>query len=380
MSEALQRPIFYYNLQESQLLTGSDTYAQAIDSGSHPADIIPLRELVMNAAQYGSLIPRGAEIKPTNLDVWDEDTLVSLTQWLGREVLGEESNLISDYLAVLNRLGLAPSEKAVATIMGGYSALYEAADLPNARRRGRYDMWDVERFTRYVCQIVRRLPKTESYIKALNAKAKNGEGPSYRIVKRRIPGGVPRLLARDGLYDFQEVDDEYFLDWGVDFMVANNGRLVDSDALDLLSPKRMSPSRTTVSRRFTSIEKFNEQASERYFDVVEKTKQQNGDRFEKIMQEIHDGALPTSILAGCRSEADMRHVVGKYRLLQSYCPTLDQKKLEDAARLSRDQVMRVIRQHHRNLPSVEIEFKAEALGVFEDVWPTLLKYNRLKVA
>jgi len=291
--------------------------------------------------------------------------------------MDEEIRVVSDHFLGLRRLGLGPQENLIQPM--GFTKLYQAAELPNAVRNNLYDDWDIDDFAKYVCKQALSPNKIRGSIhEALKIAARRGEGPSYKTVRERVMGGIPRLLARGGLYSFKSVDDHYIIDWGVDFAKANKGRMPHSGDMSLLSPKSLAPSRATIIIRFTSMERFALEVEDRYLTEQARIEKHNATRFTAIMRDIHAGELPTSIFINCTGPAELRHIAGKYLLLKKLCPEFDEERLASTAQLSVKHIIRTIRRNDPEQAPVSIELKALDIGVFDDVWPAKIN-NALKV-
>lgn len=373
-SEVLE-PVFYYDVLEARLLVGADSYDRAIESGAHPADLIPLQHILNEPGAYP--LPQHEQIKDANK--WPRENVLGLITWVGSCVLDEDQPVRQEQFATLRKLGLGPSEK-VYRKLGGFLKLYQKADLENcAPERNAYDSWDVDSFTEYVCAFAQRTPASQSLVEAIQQAHAHGKGPSYKIIKQRVDGGLASLLTRGGFYDFRGADDEYYLEWGVDFKFSNNGRDVDSEACSILSPKRRGPARTRITPRFGSMERFNILIQDRYAEEVERVAARNETKFMEIMEAIHTGELPSALFLGCASPDEMRALAGKFQLLTKLCPSMKPETKLSRAGGSAKRLISTIIQSNGTSTAADVESAAIALDVYEDVWPIQRIKNTLKI-
>lgn len=370
---ASHSPDFFFDISEGRLIVGDQAFADAVGSGTHPSDIHPFRDVIIKA------MPHTLEKEvPLEVSTWSMDDYVSLTSWLGRQVVGEETRLIDDHFHELHKLGLGPSPKMIGA-RGGYSALYEKAGLVNVYKRGIYNEWTIDEFTEHVCRIARATPKTASIKGALTDLSRSGEGPSYKVISARVPGGLKKLLARGGFYDFQKADLDDFIEWGVDFKFANGGIAIEASALDALSPKRRAPSRGGIPTHFGTMANFNNIVDARYFEELDRIESRNRDQFQKIMEALNVGDLPTSLFVDCSSESEMRHVAGKYWLIRKLCGGMEARAIAALAQKSSKSVVTEIMKRNKDVMKIaDIEEAALVLDVFDDVWPVAPK-NGLKL-
>ncbi|HTE58463.1 MAG TPA: hypothetical protein VK694_06990 [Verrucomicrobiae bacterium] len=358
-------PLFYYDLFENRMLTGATAYEDALAAGSNPHDFIDLRDALHDPKRYAALVTNEV---PRQIELPDQEDLTALAQWVGHEILGERVRVVIGHFKFLHKLSLGASEKGIEKL-GGFSALYERAELPNAVRYGLYDSWDINDFADYVYKQETNPDRTKSLTQTLREANLRGEGPGLKTINERTKGGMRRLLTRRGLYIFFGADEDYYEDWGVDFMFANNGRPVDTGVLKLLSPKRLSPGAKTIHARYGTIEKFNLKVEDKYYAEVDRITIRNAHKFAATMQAVNDGDLPTSIMVGCTNEAELRHVVGKYQLLEELCPALEPDQIIEIVQGTTKQALYAIMRRNRDKTAAHIEVAAVRIDVFDDVWP-----------
>lgn len=371
------KPNFYYDLFEGRLITGGDAYEDALAAGSHPQDIVDLRSLLMDPVRYVETLPDNAIRRKSP---WDTTETTEIFSWIGREVIGEDTRVIDDYFKVLHKLGLGPSSNRI-RVLGGYSDFYQATELPNAVRRGTYDHWDIDDLTIYVCNHARNI-RTDgpTLVEILSEANQKGEGPSYVMIRHRVPEGIPWLLNRGGIYYFKNVPDDYYVEWGVDFKFSNNGKRISTSDLQVLSPKQLSPSKSPIIKRFDTMDNFNILVEDRYYTELDRITARNARRFKSIMQDIYYGILPPSLFVNCSNESELRQAAGKYELLRKLTPTMKLDELEELARhsVSREVVWTIMR-YREDLRAIDIARYARDIDIYEDMWPNNRNKPVLKV-
>jgi hypothetical protein len=249
-------------------------------------------------------------------------------------------------------------------------------------KRGEFDDWDIDDYTVYVSAHVDHSHKNgPTLVKALNEAHRRGEGPNYQMIRANVPGGIPRLLNRGGIYYFKGVPDKYYLEWGVDFKFSNNGRQITTPDLNTLSPKQLSPSTTPVFDRFKTMENFNNKVDDRYYTELERITARNAHKFRTIMQSLHFGSLPTSLFVDCTNETELRQVAGKHELMVQLCrPSMPLDDLEEFARRGTNkEVIHAIMYYRQDLRAIDITRFATDIDVFEDIWPNSRNKPVLKV-
>ncbi len=370
-----EREIYqYYDVSEGRLLTGQASYNQAIESGANPVDLIELRDILIEPEKYE--LPKAV---PLEASYWDESSAVALTSWMGKRVIKDTVRLVDDHFRTLYKLGLGPSNKKISSL-GGFSKLYEKAELTNAYKRGIYDEWDIDDFADYVGRVASNTPKTESLKNKLIDMSRAGEGPSYKVIIRRVPGGLGSLLARRGYYDFQRRDEEGYIEWGVDYKFSNNGRAIDTGALGLLSPKRRSPSSSAVIRRFGCVANLDQLVEDRYYEEQDRIETYERKMFRQIMEGLGSGLYPTNLFMECETEAEMRHMAARYSLMSKLCDSIRPEPMVQLARKSTKSVIKeIIKRSDNTLSIADIEVTACTLDIFDDVWPVERAKNQLKI-
>lgn len=352
------------------VLIGRRALEAHLDAGGHPADVLPLAEVVTNTPER--FTPAESPIE------WTHDNMVDQVNWLGHELLGPSTRITQNLLSNLRRLGLGASSKRIRS-QGSYSTLYTEANLANTRRRYIYEDWDIDDFTNFVCRIAATTPKTRSIKDRLNELARVGDTPSYKVITRRTRGGIKELLARGGYYDFQRATDEDYLDWGVDFKFANNGRPLEPYVFRLLSPKRLAPSYRAALGHFKTTEHFDVLVDDRYFAALERMEHEHREIFQRIIHEIHEGALPTELFLECQTEADLCQSASKFWLINELCPSIEPSdRLKVAKRSIKSVAKFIVERGDGTITMGDVEETGLMLGIFDYLWPTPPK-NALKI-
>jgi hypothetical protein len=359
-----KKTLHFYDTTALGLIIGDAAYQSAIESGTHPSDIIPLSYVL------GGQVPLPEDkIKPLNTVSWDTKRFVEYTSWLAKVALDDPETKITDnHFAAAHRLGLGPSLKRIDKI-GGLSFLYVEANVKNAYKRGLYDSWSREDFASYVGKIARRTPKNESLRDKINVFAKENKGPSAKVIVRRT-GSIGNALSMDGLVDANGMDRSDYIDWGVRFYLANDGQPIDTDALEYLSPRRLSPSRSGIVRNFGSLEAFRIEVEPLYQIEYKQKQEEQSKKFNDAVTFIHKGEVPTDAIADSCNGNELVKACSQFLVVNRLLPELTELRKSEIAKMQTKNFVNAILIHGEDtISAADIEEMAEMIGVFSDIWP-----------
>lgn len=341
---------------------GGDAYEQSLDAGNHPADILPLH-VALNA---GVENPR--DVKHPNMTEWNHGARVGYVSWLAEVVLPPGTKINQDTIDIAARLGAGPSFKQL-TRYDDLSELYQEAGIQNVYKRGVYDSWTRQDFAAYVGGLARKTPKNESLNGKINELAKDGKGPSKKVISRRT-GSISQAMEMDGLIDAKTMDRDGYIEWGVKFYLANPGIQLDTPALDFMSPQRLSPSRSGIVRNFGSLESFRLEVEPLYKIRVKEIAEQEEARFREITNLLVDGSLPPAAIVGTSNQQEMSFAAAQYQVLRKLFPEASAEKLCGMIRKTHESFIRTVRTESDQLISAaDVEVTASVIGVFDYIWP-----------
>ncbi len=368
----------YYSFEDAKLVVGEDAYMSSIEQGYNVNDLHPLRSLLLGEIDITSNAL--AMVDKPNFKQWTNERFTEYIKWLGNSIFTEGDKLNEDVIIIANSLGLGPSEKQFGK-RGGLSSFYEEAGLKNVYKRGVYDSWTRHDLAKYVGKIARETPKNESLRKKLRQAAKSGDGPSEKVIQKRV-GSVGNALTIDGLIDPNTMDTEDYLEWGVKYSLANNGNEVESDALEYMSPRRLSPSRSAIVRNFGSLESFKLEVLPIYKQRKFEIEENKNKAFSNSMSLLASDEVPVKVIANASNEMELIRLVAQYKVADNLFNNLVAHKKIDYSKMNAKSFSdNLLKLGDGTLTAADIEEMAEMLGVYDFIWPsdqfmTTLQYSK----
>lgn len=381
----------YFDLSTGQLIVGQAALETHFNSGGNPLDTIPLRQLLQ---REDSNIRSDSY---THLDVndWNNRDYLSYGHWLRsllavpdkkRTVLSEEVFTKSYFL------GLGPGAHRVKSPQrfGSLTKFYYALGELPARESGRYDDWTKSNYADYVEKIFLELLRKRdadgntrpfSLADEINRRSKSGEGPSVWRMSEDA-GRIMHLLSLKGYADVRRWEERDYIDWGVRFMFANEGRVPNTTTMDFLAKTRRGPtSKSVYMRAGRSIPKYQQTVEEEYESELIRRDTERESKLEDIHEAFEDESLPVELFSGCRSEDQLISSIAKYRTFLKFFPELrDGHRLQEVIFFQPNNFVQAIRSINSAITGGDIEEAALMLGVFDDIWPFDDYLKHLKVA
>jgi len=478
-------PEYYYDLSSGQVLIGATAYETQIESGSHPADIQPLGEFLVADAEIES--PRIRQ----NINGWPKDEILEAGRWL-LTILPEPSEpkvkkINERILRRAGQLGIMPGYRQISAParFGSFGEFYK--QLGEIETHRTFIDWTDERVASYVgdlCEKYGRLPT----VKEIRARAKaDPTAPNYETIYNRFGGlipaaeaagkkpritwtaaklinwGVAFMIANEGLRprtedvdffskkglctssstlkkrfggsfsEFQsEVEKIYqdlkenssarrlyrklifeeaenqktaprqwvrqlrlpedkrlrtessrwdtgdFISWGIDFMKVNDGWVPTQKEMDQFSRKGLSNSATYAAKLFDGFTNYQQSLIEAYRNQLAREQQAKSQKLLEIEDGLLNGSLPRALFEGAETEEQQLVRYAKYKLARNI---LVNSKAEDHLKiaLSSYGILQAIKRIDPSLLNSDIEVRALALDVFDDLWPSNPAPKKLKV-
>jgi hypothetical protein len=381
-------PIFMFDLTTGQLLVGEDAVATHFESGGNPMDVIPLDQLLLD--QQNTV--RSDSFEHLDVDDWTIDDYLSYGAWLDNVLKkeGQTKSALSERLLTRSYYyGLGPGvQRFKADIrFGSLGEYYKELGTVPKYERGIYDSWTRADFADYVEGIYLELTAASdqeggyavSIAEELRRREKLGEGPSVWVIYNRA-GRIMHLLDLKGYADIVHWDDQDYVDWGVKFMFANEGKLPNTPSVNELAKTRRAPTARSIFNNFGSMVDFQERVMLQYEDEVVRRESARKNRFDEITRELSYGELPASLIEEAAMDA-MFAAAGKYRVVHQLLPDLDeQRKISLARAKIPDDFVKRIRAIDPLITAGAIEESALVSGVFDDIWPMDEYMNYLRVS
>ncbi len=363
---------YAYNLADPGLIVGAQALDDALESGFSPEDIIPLQKALTDEVTPVT--------KPEKLDVddWSRQDYIAFGKWLmnvANEPLTHRRALLPAY-----NLGFGPEpqriyRKDIATKekrFDGYADFYDQIGAKDAMRKGRFDHWDFLTLMKYVKKeadnaAAEGIRPTVAFFNKLAAK---GKGPSSHSVQRIADTPFGKLIDMAGYPEPRSWSTDDFIDWGVRFTIANDGRLPYMAGIEELSKRFRGPSEASLRRRFGGIMSFQTVVTEAYEKHVKEAESLRQVKLDAIQLEIEAGTMPIEMIE-IEDHDKMLLQAGKYWIARKLIPHLSQEQLFKIATESLTTKAFVGRLTSRDprVKQAHVEATATALGVVDDLWP-----------
>jgi hypothetical protein len=351
--------------------------AAILEQPPEDSGVVPLRT-ILNVNQYGAVESDAYE--HIDVDAWGRDDYISYGRWLHNATrLPRQPKGMSQLTQVVLRqayyLGIGAPDARIGrkNRFGNLANFREAVGVIPAHKRNLFDSWDDQKLADHTetvfLELLEESGGTTGYVD-LNAeidrRAKKGPWPSTEVFRR--DGGWPmKYMALNGYADVLSMGSKEYVDWGVNFRLANDGKLPTQEAIEFLSKTRRAPSWS----KFLDMFRWADYLAE--VDVAyDERKQQNGEQgMEVVRQELESGELPDYLVQGVPpEEAIVRRA--KWRVVNELFPQLPvAHKRVIAEHVAPSELEKVLL--YTGKPCMEgedVQFAAAHVGVAEDLWPS----------
>ncbi len=363
-----ERPEYYYDLSGSQVLVGRMALVACLESGGHPSDIVELGQYLRADSEIDS------GIETINPRRWNKKDSLNYGKWLlGSALYSNETDQKSLNQNVIYRawqLGLGPGPWKLASQFGSISEYYLEIGAGNTHRIGVFDDWTLEDYVSYVRQVGHQVGKRPTLSEFKARSARDGRNPNPQLMYKRFKdiGGIRKLqeLAGYPVIDFWE--DQDYIDWGVKFMRANEGKRPAARMIDFLSRKNHGPSSYPVQKKFGGVKNY-QSIVEKYYRFLEiERNEQIQTKLQAISQELAAGKIPKKLFLGAKSETERLSRAAQYRVAKEL---LGKNYLDSVLTIGLGKISIIggIRKSNSTITPGDIESTALYLGVFDDIWP-----------
>lgn len=362
------------NLQQllalGRLVVGREGQVKLIEAVPGNGDMRDLSTLLFDKATT-----IGSDSYPDRLDVggWTMHDYEYYGQWL-LELLQrtpEHTDLTERIIERANYLRLGPSVRRITSKkrFGSLADFYKALDFTPHYRRGLYDNWPYERFADYVEEAFLSKPADMTLTEKLDQLASEGRGPWRSLIKRHA-GWPASLLDARGYPDSKSWGKNDYTNWGVTFMVVNNGSLPTSTHIDYLSRARRAPSARTVITHFGYMRN--------YQDIVRQLYQA---KKNSITDAIQSHRLPPPLFEDKPTDYELVRRAAQYRVVSRLMPHLKDTHKRYIARTEKStEFTSLIRQHDARISEDKVRETARSLDLYDDIWALEEASNHLSVA
>lgn len=361
---------YFYNVAEPGIIVGDEAYQHAIETGAHPADLVSLTDLLTGT------VDSSETHQPLDVNDWDHNMYLAFGRWLITTV---DAPLRHRIIQNAYKLGLGPEPQRIYRkdpILGrprfhGYRDFYEQLDAKDTIRKGTYDTLSFADLMKHVKKHADHAAATgiRPTVGLFEQLAKDYKGPSDTTVRRMTGVSYGKLLDMAGYPEPRNWTNDDYLEWGVKFMRANQGRLPYYGGIKELSGRFRGPSDVSIARRFGGIWSFQTAVEEQYQAYIDAQQEEENRKLTAIKHELEIGTMPEALFEDCDPPTALRRAA-QYWVSRHFFPAMSQERLLRLA--STDMISRFvqkIRQNNTALNLAHIEVAASELGVFDDIWP-----------
>jgi hypothetical protein len=330
---------------------------------------------ILKVQDYGTVESDAYE--HLDVDGWDKDDYISYGRWLNNVVRAPRQQLSPISQMLLRQayyLGIGPPESRIARPIrfGSMPNFYEAIGAVQERKRNMFNSWTDSQLADHAEKVLLELFEEtggETGYVDLNAeidrRAKDGPFPSCEIFRR--DGRYPmKYLIEKGYVDTLGMEPEDYVQWGVNFRLANDGKLPTERAVRLLSRTRRAPSWDTFMDNFRWSDYLVEVDT-----AYQVRKQQNAqEELQAVRKEVEAGKLPDYLLKGEPEQVAARRA--KWLLINEMFPRLPEAHKRVIAQFVDAGDLKEVLLYTGNacMHEEDVKFAAVHVGVEEELWPT----------
>lgn len=391
----------FYDVSNGEILAGSASVSDYVKEAETSRDnIIDLGQLLRG--QHEVAIPAGNEA--TDASEWSSNEYIRYGRWLASIVAPpvnpRERQLNRHVFRRAYHIGVGPSEKSMIKTLGGYSAMYIEIGLQNVHVVGAaYTEWCLDDYIadlRYAGGSTQRRPSWNE-LERRSKLDRNKPTPDYMARTFRHIGGLNKLLELAGYPVIDLWNEQDYIDWGVKFMMANDGVPPTALMADYLSGKRQGPSHTAICNNFTKMRNYQKQVicayvEARYDQISEEAeivaaiaadiKQKNipCELFEEDTINVQN--MPTDMviktLKTAARKGEFLTSYAKFKVIERIVPGMGVDRRLAVSKDATGNFISAVRKHSDVSPA-DIEHAALTMGYFDFIWPIDDYKHKLKL-
>lgn len=362
---------FMFDTMAGSLIIGEAAYAESIEAGTHPYDIVDVSAILTGEAETQ------VEVEPLEVEDWQPKDYIAYGKWL-LSVLPDNYRLKHKTLQLAYKHGFGPEPQRIyrkdkrtsQPRFNGYADFYMQIGATESVKKGLHDhmtFTDAMDYVKKECQKIaqRGVRPTAEYFLQL---ASEGKGPAQKAIKRITGKPYGKLIDMAGYPEPRAWSNEDYVEWGVRFTIAND-RLPYHGGIRQLSKRFRGPSDASIARRFGGILSYQTEVEAAYRRHVEEKEYILQAKLDDIKLGIEDGTIPSTIL----DETDQEKLLitaGKLAIVHKVLDGITPKQALTIARIkSTDAFVNGLLKRAPKLTKADIEVVALGLGVFDDLWP-----------
>lgn len=372
----------YFDISNGEVLAGKLALAHYLaEAPVEPGNLHDLGELL----RHPEPALEKTAFEPLDTSQWSKDKLIEYGRWINRMVsppeTGTERQLNSDIIRHAHVLGVGPTRHALLKHFDRkYSNFYLEIGVRGAHTVGTFRDWSLEDFTGYLRRVGGERRPTMTVIDALAERDPTKPRSEYMRDRFRSIGGFNKLQELAGYPVIRLWEREDFIEWGVKFMEANDGKLPTALAADFLSTQKRGPGGKSLYNNFGSLPSYQIKVIEAYYSAKAQKEQERADKIAALKADLLADLVPIELFCphtlvlpnldtASFTQTDLAKYA-KYKLLNYAFTTMaEQTKLKISGAPSTRQFIREARHNHPHVTVGDIEHAALILGFFDDLWP-----------
>jgi hypothetical protein len=324
-SRVAKKTEYYYDLPSGSLLVGRVALDAFIESGGHPADIRELGAYINSEEEIISPIPPHPGFQETPQSKgWTLEDYTTYGHWLTALVEPhrgpKETSLNKRIINRARDIGLGPGINPIITRFGNLGKYYSVSEIKGTRRIGAFDSWTSQDFVKHIASIGKKLGRRPTRDDIRQQHRKNPLNPPSEIIYERFRhnGGLRRALELAGYISVELWEDQDYIDWGANFIKANDGRIPTARDLLYCSANGIGPSSRGVMNKFGSMRAYQGLAENAFIEKETAQKEQNERMLMEIQRRISVGMLPSELFEDTLEQHEMIKVFARYMVSDAF--------------------------------------------------------------
>ena len=368
-----ETPEYYYDLSRRELTAGKVSLQACFEQVNDPPNVLRLGTLLRD---------RSIDI-PFNEHTRTKRTIKQILEygrWLCEVVdppiLPNEKTLNHDVINRASKLGLGPTAWEIRSHpkLGSLSKFYVELGVTNTKRNGAFKDWSYGDFIEYVRTVSENLGRKPTLADLEQLAHQDTINPSAYMITQRFGSlrAIYEHIGHPNIYSWEEGD---YLDWGVKFMLANDGALPSQKVIDTLSKLKKGPSAAGTASHFGgSLTTFQQKVEMEYAERLERKQVEKIEMHDTIAYKLELGLLPPTLFEDLGSEDDMIIRYAKFLVVDDLLhQSKNDSKISISKGLGRSYAelgfVRSIRRVNSAITAGDIESSALYQGVFDYIWP-----------
>ncbi len=375
---AEQQSANHFDIASGTLLIGREAFDAHLEAGGHPLDIVDLPNYLAGNVE----VKPAVNIAKVENSEWDPDLDVPYAQWLHSEALQADppGRLNREVLRLAGNIGLGASLQYFRNSPGTLSDLYQKAELEGVKTSGIFDDWSTADWVNYITTLGESLQRKPTGPDIDEASTKPGN-PSIRVMN--IHGISPaRIIEMAGWVDVNGWSRENYIDWGVKFMLANEGQKPTARLMRILASKGFGfePNNIYNGDIFENLIDYQGQVKSVFDKLIKEKTEAEAIREAEYQMALAQDPLLERLVAMGGIEARKIQIHARYMLSILLIPDIDDDLLRQICTpYSSSRFIGQLRSGDPSLTAQQIEDEAIKHYLHDIIWPNYGFMERMRV-